>query len=331
MAGEYCRYSALILQELESAAALIYHFMQPTPQYAWPLLSAAVGAETWVKHENHTPTGAFKVRGGLVYLDRLSKRPDRPARLITATRGNHGQSIPFAARSCGIPVSVLVPEGNSEDKNTAMRAWGADLEVFGSDFDAARMESERRAQKGEAEIVQSFHVDLILGVATYGLELFRNAPPLDVVYAPIGMGSGICSLIRVRDLLGLKTRIVGVVSSGADAMARAFQTDRPDPSESARTFADGIAVRMPNPAAVAEIRAGADHVVVVTDDEIAEAMRLLFRTTHQVAEGAGAAGCAGLMQERDQWRGKRVGIVMTGGNIDPHLFAMVLGGRTPGI
>lgn len=319
------------LDDLEAAARLVYRHMPPTPQYPWPLLSAAVGAQTWVKHENHTPTGAFKVRGGLVYLDRLAARPDRPARLITATRGNHGQSIPFAARAFGIPVTVLVPEGNSADKNAAMRAWGADLEVFGADFDTARLEAERRARTGEGEIVPSFHDDLILGVSTYAHELFTAALPLDAVYVPIGMGSGICSLIRVRDLLGLQTRIIGVVSAHADAMARAFQTGRTDPTPSARTFADGIATRMPNTAALGEIRAGADHIVTVTDDEIAAAMRLLFRTTHQAAEGAGAAACAGLWQERARWQGGRVAIVMTGGNIDPETFAAVLSGGTPAV
>jgi len=319
------------LTELKSAADLVYRFMQPTPQYNWPLLSTALGVETFVKHENHTPTGAFKVRGGSVYLDHLAKRSDRPARLITATRGNHGQSIPFAERSFGIPVTVLVPEGNSSDKNAAMRASGADLEVLGADFDMARLEAERRAHLGLGEIVPSFHDHLILGVGTYAYELFTAVQDLDAVYVPIGMGSGICALMRVRDLLGLPTRIIGVVSTAADAMARAFQSGQPEPTATARTVADGIATRMPNPLALNEIRAGAHHIVTVTDDEIAEAMRCLFRTTHQVAEGAGAAACAALMQERALWQGKKVGIVMTGGNIDPEVFATVLSGSTPRI
>lgn len=321
----------LVAEELDAAAALVYRFMSPTPQYHWPLLSGELGVECWVKHENHTPTGAFKVRGGIVYLDRLSKRTDRPARLITATRGNHGQSIPFAARAFGIPVTVLVPEGNSESKNAAMRGWGAELEVFGADFDLARMEAERRAAAGFGELVPSFHDDLILGVATGSREFFSGAPPLDVVYAPIGMGSGICALMRVRDLLGLRTKIIGVVSTHADATARAFQSGRPESTPSARTFADGIATRFQNPAALAEIRAGVDHIVTVTDDEIAAAMRLLFRTTHQVTEGAGAAACAALMQERALLQGQRAGIVMTGGNVDSHVFTQVLQGHTPAV
>ncbi|MEZ5599206.1 MAG: threonine dehydratase [Pseudomonadales bacterium] len=317
------------LDELRAARALVNRFVTPTPQYEWPLLSAQLGVKTIVKHENHTPTGAFKVRGGLVYIDRLMRTGNPPPRLITATRGNHGQSIPFAARPHGLPVTVLVPEGNSRDKNAAMRGWGAEVEVYGVDFDTARLEAERRAAAGAGLLVPSFHDDLILGVATYAAELFENAPPLDAVYVPIGMGSGICALIRTRDLLGLPTRIIGVVSAHADAMARAFETGEPTPTASAHTFADGIATRMPNPDALAEIRAGADHIVCVTDAEIAEAIRLLFRTTHQVAEGAGAAACAALAQEQDRWRGKTVGIVITGGNIDPEWFRSVLGGSTP--
>ena len=321
--------SSISLDELTATRALVARHVAPTPQYCWPLLAAELGVNAWVKHENHTPTGAFKVRGGVVYLDRLMQRSVRPQRLITATRGNHGQSIPFAARQYGMPVSVLVPEGNSADKNAAMRAWGADLEVFGPDFDAARQEAERRAKLGMGEIVPSFHDDLILGVATYAAELFEHCPPLDAVYVPIGMGSGICALMRVRDLLGLQTKIIGVVSTHADAMARSFQSDRVETTATAHTFADGVATRLPNPAALDEIRHGADHIVCVTDDEVAAAIRLLFRTTHQIAEGAGAAACAALMQERDQWQGRNVGIIMTGGNIDPAWFADILQGRTP--
>lgn len=234
----------------------------------------------------------------MVYLDRLMQRATRPHRLITATRGNHGQSIPFAARPHGIPVTLLLPECNSADKNAAMRAWGAELEVFGPDFDSARQEAERRAKLGLGEIVPSFHDDLILGVATYAAELFEHCPPLDAVYVPIGMGSGICALMRVRDLLGLSTRIIGVVSTHADAMARSFQSDRAETTLTARTFADGVATRIPNPAALDEIRRGADHIVCVNDDDVAEAIRLRFRTTHRIAEGPGAAACAALMQER---------------------------------
>ena len=262
-------------------------------------------------------------------MDRLMQRSSRPARLITATRGNHGQSIPFAARAHGIPVTVLVPEGNSDDKNAAMRAWGAELEVFGPDFDTARQEAERRAKLGMGEIVPNFHDDLILGVATYAAELFEHCPPLDAVYVPIGIGSGICALMRVRDLLELPTKIIGVVSTHADAIARSFQSDRVETTASARTFADGLATRIPNPAALEEIRRGADHIVCVTDDEVAAAIRLLFRTTHQIAEGAGATACAALMQERDHWQGRNVGIIMTGGNIDAAWFAEILQGRTP--
>ena len=236
--------------DLAAARTLVARHVAPTPQYCWPLLATELGVNAWVKHENHTPTGAFKVRGGLVYLDRVMQRPVRPERLITATRGNHGQSIPYAARQYGIPVTVLVPEGNSADKNAAMRAWGAELEVFGPDFDTARQEAERRAKLGMGEIVPSFHDDLILGVATYAAELFEHCPPLDAVYVPVGMGSGICALMRVRDLLGLPTKIIGVVSTHADAMARSFQSNRVETTSTAHTFADGVATRLPNPSAL---------------------------------------------------------------------------------
>ncbi len=309
------------LEELRSAHRTVQQHVPPTPQYAWPLLADALGREVWVKHENHTPTGAFKVRGGITYLDALSRRGQLPGRLITATRGNHGQSIPFAARHYGVPVTVLVPEGNAREKNAAIRGWGADLEVIGRDFDAAREEAERRAAAGQGELVPSFHDDLILGVATYGLELMFGVPDLEAIYVPIGMGSGICSLIRVRDLLGLDTDIVGVVNERADAMAQSVEQGRIVTTATADTFADGIATRVPHPAAFKEIKRGAARIVRVSDEEIADAMRLLYRTTHNVAEGAGAAACAAAAQERC---GDRIAVVLTGGNIDASMFANIL-------
>ena len=298
----------------------------PTPAYRWPLLCEAIGADIWVKHENHTPTGAFKVRGGIVYIDELIARTTPPAPLITATRGNHGQSIPFAASPHDIPVTVLVPEGNSREKNAAMAAWGATVEVFGADFDESRTEAERRAAAGIAQMVPSFHEHLIRGVATYAHELLTSVIDLDTVYVPIGMGSGICGLIHTRDILGLSTRIVGVVSAHADAVAQSFSAGRPVETASASTFADGMACRVPHPDALEIIRGGADRIVRVTDDEVADSVRLLYGTTHNIAEGAGAAACAAACQERPKGR---TAIVLTGGNIDREWLATVLAGGTP--
>lgn len=317
------------LAELEAAARVVYDAMPPTPQYAWPLLAEACGCEVWVKHENHTPVGAFKVRGGLVHLAALERLGRLPAGLITATRGNHGQSIPFAARRHGVPVTVVVPEGNSREKNAAMSALGARLLVHGRDFDEAREEAARLAQAGDLAFVPSFHPDLVLGVATYALELLRHVTALDTVYVPVGMGSGICGLIHTRDLLRLDTEIVGVVSTEAAAYAESVARGRVVAGTAARTFADGMATRVPVQAAVDVIRAGAARMVRVSDDEIAEAMRLLYRSTHNVAEGAGAAGLAALLQEADVQRGRRAAVILTGGNVDSDVFATVLRGDTP--
>ncbi|MGE4244761.1 MAG: threonine dehydratase [Parvibaculaceae bacterium] len=314
--------------EFDAAREIVYAAMPPTPQFVWPLLSARAGAEVWVKHENHTPTGAFKIRGGLVHMRRRRER-GLTRGVITATRGNHGQSIPFAARREGIPATVVVPECNSAEKNAAMRALGAELIEIGSDFDAAKAEAERIARERGLDMVASFQPDLVVGVATYAHELFSSAGALDAVYVPIGLGSGICGVIAVRDMLNLPTKVVGVVSDRANAYALSFKAGRPVPTNSASTFADGMAVRGPDPAAVDLINAGADRIVEVAEDEVAEAMRLLYGTTHNVAEGAGAAALAALMQERAVMKGKRVGVVLSGGNIDAGKFATVLQGGTP--
>ena len=314
------------LSDLQRAAELVRARVPPTPQYAWPLLARRTGAEVWVKHENHTPTGAFKVRGGLTYLDRLRRERPHVRGLVTATRGNHGQSIPFAARSMGIEVTVVVPHGNSVEKNAAMRALGAELVEHGADFDAAREHAGRLAAERGLEMVSSFHPDLVVGVATYALELFRAVAELDAVYVPIGMGSGICGLIRTRDLLGLRTPIIGVVSAHAPAMALSVAAGRVVTTETARTLADGMACRVPDPAALVIIRAGAERIVEVTDDEVAEAMRAYWTDTHNLAEGAGAAALAALLQERERIGGKRVGVVLCGGNVDLPVALGVLGG-----
>lgn len=318
------------LDQLHAARDVVYRHMAPTPQLAWPLLAEAAGAEIVVKHENHTPIGAFKVRGGLIYLDELVAREPRCPGIVTATRGNHGQSIPFAARQYGIPVTVLVPEGNSVEKNAAMRGWGADVVVHGQDFEEARLEAVRRGEAEGLHIVGPFHEPLVRGVATYALELFTARPDLDRVYVPIGMGSGICGLITVRDLLGLSTEIVGVVSAGAEAYALSFEAGSVVATNTTHTLlGDGMDCRAPWEEPVSIIRRGAAGVVRVTDDEIAEAMRLYYTTTHNVAEGAGAAPLAAALKQRAQNAGKKVGVILSGGNVDTALFAEVLAGRTP--
>jgi threonine dehydratase len=308
--------------------------MNPTPQYCWPLLGERCGLDVWVKHENHTPTGAFKVRGGLVFMERLKQANALPEGLITATRGNHGQSIPFAARRHGIPVTVYVPEGNSVEKNEAMRAWGADLVVHGADFDQAREESIRVAAERDLLVVPPFHPDLIVGVATYAYELFTAVPDLHTVYVPVGMGSGVCALVTVRDLLGLDTRIVGVVSTEAPAYALSFEAGRVVQTNDANTFADGVACRVPHPGALDIMRAGVARMVRVTDDQIAEAIRILYRDTHNVAEGAGAAALAALLKDlsdegRSRFQDRPVAVIQTGANIDSTILAAILTGSTP--
>lgn len=318
------------LDQLEAAATLVHRHMPPTPQFAWPLLAERMGTEVWVKHENHTPCGAFKVRGGLVYLDELMRSDPSCPGIVTATRGNHGQSIPFAARAFGIPVSVLVPRGNSTEKNAAMRAWGATVETFGDDFEDSRQEAVRRGEDHGLHIIGPFHEPLVRGVATYALEFFSAQPDLDVVYVPIGMGSGCCGLITVRDLLGLKTEIVGVVSAGAEAYALSFEAGEVVQTNTTHTvLADGMDCRAPWQQPVDIIHRGCARVVRVTDDEIADAMRAYYTDTHNVAEGAGAAPLAAAMQERDGLIGKKVGLILSGGNIDRALFNRVLGGETP--
>ncbi|HUC19777.1 MAG TPA: threonine dehydratase [Acetobacteraceae bacterium] len=306
--------------ELESALALIRTHFPPTPQQPWPLLSALAGAEVWVKHENHTPVGAFKVRGGLVHLERLRRAHPDLKGVISATRGNHGQSLAYAGQAMGVDVTVVVPEGNSTEKNNLMQGFGARLVVHGQDFEAAREEAFRLAAAENLIFVPSFHPDLVLGVATWALEFLRAAPKLDALYVPIGLGSGICGAIGVRDLLGHATEIIGVQSSGADPYARSLAAGHIVVLNRADTLADGIAVRMPDETALAIIRGGAARIVTVTDEEIAEAIRAYWRATHNLAEGAGAAPLAALLKERAHQAGRRIGLVLTGGNIDLSLF-----------
>jgi threonine dehydratase len=317
------------LDELERAAALVHRTVPPTPQYAWPKLTARAGCTVWVKHENHTPTGAFKVRGGLVYLDRLVKESPAVRGIVSATRGNHGQSLSYAAARVGIAATIYVPEGNSPDQNSAMRAFGATVVEGGRDFDEAKHAAQRAAAEGGLHFVPSYHRDLVIGVATYALEFLRAVPDLDTVYVGVGMGSGISGLITVRDLLGLSTEVVGVSAVNAPATAHSFAAGRPMPTDSARTFADGIATREPSPEAIDVICRGAARVVQVPEDAIAEAMRIYFDDTHQIAEGAGAAPLAAVLQERSRMQDRRVGLILSGGNIERARLLQVLDGRTP--
>ncbi|GAB4225700.1 MAG: threonine dehydratase [Methyloligellaceae bacterium] len=319
----------MTLDELEAAAGLVHQVMPPTPQYAWPLLAERTGCEVWVKHENHTPVGAFKLRGGLVYMDQLTRSAGNVPGVITATRGNHGQSIAMAAARFQLPATILVPHGNSVEKNSAMRAFGAELIEHGADFDEAREEADRLAKERGLHFVPSFHPWLVRGVATYALELMRAVDEIDTIYVPVGMGSGICGLITARDLLGLKTRIVGVVAQNAPAYALSFEAGEVRETNSALTFADGVACRVPSQQALEIILRGAERIIRVGEDEIAAASRAYFRDTHNVAEGAAATPLAALLKERDAMQGRRVALILSGGNVDTDVFATILEGGTP--
>ena len=317
------------LDEIEDAHRLVTRHMSPTPQYAWPQLEKRTGAKVWVKHENHLPTGAFKVRGGVTYVDWVQRTHPKSPGIITATRGNHGQSQARAATAAGLRAAIFAPHGNSVEKNAAMRAYGAELVEFGSDFDEAREEAFRVAEREGLTFVPPFHTELVRGVATYGLELFLAQPKLDTLYVPVGCGSGICGCIAARDALGLKTKIVGVVSENAPTVKLSAEAGRLVETNSAQTFADGMAVRVPVQEALDIYGVGADRIVTVSEREMAEAIRVYYRDIHNLAEGAGAAPLAALMQERDRMAGRQVGVVLTGGNIDTDWFLKVLSGGVP--
>ena len=318
--------------EFTEASHVVSRHMAPTPQFAWPLLKEAVGAEVWLKHENCTPTGAFKVRGGLVYIDRMVRERPTVNGVVCATRGNHGQSVAFAGRAAGVSVTIVVPHGNSPDKNAAMRGFGAELVEHGVDFQAALEHSVVLAEERGLEAVPSFDRDLCRGVATYAHELFSAAGQLDVVYVPIGLGSGICGLITIRDLLGLDTEIVGVVSELAQATALSFAAGSPVSTDTSATFIDGVATRVPDPTAIEIIVAGAARIVQISEDQCADAVRLLMRCTHHLVEPAGAAALAGLIvdqQNNGRVAGRRLGAIVTGGNMDASILTEILAGRTP--
>jgi threonine dehydratase len=312
------------LETLEAAAALVHRSVPPTPQYCWPLLSRRVGAELWVKHENHTPIGAFKIRGGLVYLDAVRRSEPNLRGVVTATTGNHGQSIALAATRLGIAATIVAPHGNSVEKNRAMQAFGARLVEAGHDFQAAFEHATELALQERLYFVPSYHPLLVRGVASYGLELFRAVSDLDVVYVPIGLGSGISGVIAAREALGLRTEIVGVVAAGAPTYALSLAAGRPISTNTVDTMAGGLAVRVPNAEALDIICRSAARIVTVSEAEIRRAMRILFADTHNAAEGAGAAPLAAALQERDRLAGKRVAVILSGGNIDRPLFAEVL-------
>jgi threonine dehydratase len=312
------------LMQIEAAAELVYRYMPATPQYSWPLINARVGKEVWVKHENHTPVGAFKIRGGLVYMDWLRRERPEVKTVVSATRGNHGQSMAFAGARFGVRVVIVVPHGNSREKNRAMRAQGAELIEHGDDFQAASEHAAALAAEHGWHRVSSFDPLLVKGVATYGLEMLRGCPPLDTVYVPIGMGSGAAAMVAARDALGLATKIVGVVSSLAPAYVLSRAAGKIVSHASSTAIADGVACSTPDPRAFAVVQAGVDRIIAVGDEAVEAAMRAYFADTHNVAEGAGAIGLAALLQDGVAG-GERVGTVLCGGNVDSDVFAGVLG------
>ncbi|MEM7404178.1 MAG: threonine dehydratase [Pseudomonadota bacterium] len=318
------------LAALDAAAERVHAVLPPTPQQHWPLLSELVGAEVWVKHENHTPVGAFKVRGGINYVHQLKARDPNVAEVVAASTGNHGQSVIYAARRGGLKATIVVPEGNNPEKSASMRALGADLVEHGADFNVSFDHAKTLAGERRAHLFESYHPDLVRGVSSYALELFRGAPELDAVYVPIGMGSGCNGVVAARDALGLDTEVIGVVAEQAPAYLHSFRSGAPVQSNLCATFAEGLAVRIPHAEALQMILNGVSRVVAVSEDDLAESMRQLFSATHNIAEGAGASAFAALMNEREEMAGKRVAVVISGGNMDRARYLEVLAGGTPG-
>jgi threonine dehydratase len=312
------------LAEISDAQQLVYSVMPPTPQFVWPLLSERLGTEIWVKHENHTPIGAFKARTAVVYAAELFSHTNNISGLVTATRGNHGQSVALAAKRFSVPAYVVVPRGNSTAKNAAMRAQGANLIEYGVDFQEAKEHAQSLAGQNAWHFVPNYHRDIIKGVGTYWLEFFSAVPNLDVVYVPIGQGSGICSCSAVRNGMGLKTKIVGVVAEGAPAYALSFAARHAVAAPVTTVLADGMACRVPDEDGLDAILNNVERIVTVSEEEIADAMRIYFTDTHNVVEGAGAAGLAAALKEKHLLRGSCVGLVASGGNVDRELFARIL-------
>jgi threonine dehydratase len=325
MTKEMLRATSLpAIDRIQAAQELVYGVMSPTPQYAWPLLCERLGTEVWVKHENHTPIGAFKARTAILYVSELFREAQGPAGLVTATRGNHGQAVALAAKRFQVPAHIVVPRGNSTEKNAAMRAQGGDLIEFGGDFQEAKEHAQELAGQHGWHFVPPYHRHIVAGVATYWLEFFSKVPDVDVVYVPIGQGSGICSCVAVRNGMNLKTRIVGVVPEGAPAYALSFAAGRAMAAPVTTLLGDGMACRVPDEAALEVVLENVDRVVSVSEEEMGQAMKIYFTDTHNVVEGAGAAGLAAALKEKRLLQGKRVGLVITGGNVDHDVFARVL-------
>jgi threonine dehydratase len=315
------------LDRIRESQNALYRFMPPTPQYSWPLINQRLGAEVWVKHENHSPVGAFKIRGALIYLEWLRQTTPGLKGVVAATRGNHGQGVAMAARAHGIPCVIVVPRGNSFEKNRAMKAQGAELLELGADFQESLELARGLAQERGLTLVDSFHERLVMGTATYALEFFEVAPLLDRVYVPIGLGSSICGVSAARNALGLQTEIVGVVASESPSYALSFEQRRVLEAPARTAIADGLACRTPNATAMEVIWENVARIVRVSEDEIEYAMRAIYQDTHNLAEGAAAAALAGAIREQRTILGKRIGIVLTGGNVDANVFARVLSGE----
>ena len=316
------------LSQIEEAQAIVYRHMPPTPQYTWPLINTRLGFEVWIKHENHTPVGAFKLRGALVYMEWLKQTQPELGGVVAATRGNHGQGVGMAARLLGLKAVIVVPEGNSPDKNRAMQAQGVELVEHGLDFQESLEFARTLAADRGFAMVDSFHERLVMGTSTYALEFFRGAPELDAVYVPIGLGSSICGVSAVRNALGLKTEIVGVVAEKSPSYALSFEQHKIVEAPSVTLVADGLACRTPNADAMEVIWQNVARIVEVSDDEIIYAMRTLYQDTHNLAEGAAAAALAGIVRKASLHRGRRIGMVLTGANVDASVFAQVLLGET---
>lgn len=313
--------------QIHEAQEILLRYMPPTPQYTWPLVNVRLGAEAWIKHENHTPVGAFKIRGALIYLDWLRQMQPSLHGVVAATRGNHGQGVAMAARLNGIQSVIVVPHDNSREKNRAMIAQGAELVEHGQDFQESLEFARDLASTRCFVMVDSFHERLVMGTATYAMEFFRSVPALDVVYVPIGLGSSICGVSAVRNALALTTKIVGVVASGSPSYALSFRQRRIVAAPSLTALADGLACRTPNREAMEVIWQNVERIIEVSDNEIAAAMRALYQDTHNLSEGAAAAALAGALREKDLNRGKRIGVILTGGNVDAPVFASVLTGE----
>ena len=311
------------LADIESAKPIVYRTLQPTPLLRHPVLNAETGLDIHVKHENHNPTGAFKVRGGLNLVGQLSQADRRG--VITATTGTHGQSIALACQRESVPCTIVVPRGNNPEKNAAMRAYGAALLEVGRDFDEAREHVEELQRENGLRYVHSANEpQLIAGVATYALEIFRDLPDVDVILVPIGGGSGACGCALVRTFIGSRAKVIGVQAAGADAFTRSWRTGTRVTGDKADTFAEGMATRVTFDLTFSILRQHLDDIITLTEDELVEGIQLALRTTHNLAEGAGAAPLAAAVKLRQRLAGSKVVCVMSGGNIDQATLSRVL-------